>query len=51
MMRGDAAVAVARPWATAQIQRELPYRWNNGNGRAMGSSTRCSSAEDVGQQA
>jgi len=32
-----------------QMQRELSYRCNSGNGRAMGSNIRCSSAEDVGQ--
>ena len=32
------------------MQRELSYRCSSGNGRAMGSSTGCSSAEDVGQE-
>jgi len=45
----DAVVAVAGPWATTQMQRELQYRCNNGSGKSMGSNTRCSSAEDVGQ--
>ena len=35
----DAAVAVARPWAAAQMQRELLYGCSSGSGRAMGSST------------
>ena len=46
----DAAMAVAGPWATAWMQRELQYGCNSGSGRAMGSSSRCSSAEDLGQQ-
>lgn len=29
---------------------ELSYRCSSGSGRDMGSSTRCNSAEDVGQQ-
>ena len=33
----------------ALMQRELSYRYSSGNGRAMGSNTRCSSGEDVGQ--
>ena len=36
--------------ATAQMQRELQYRCSSGSGRAMGSNTGGSSAEDVGQQ-
>jgi len=46
----DATVAMARPWATTWMQRELQYGCSSGSGRAMGSSTGCSSAEDVGQQ-
>ena len=35
--------------AAAQMQRKLQYRCSSGSGRAMGSNTRCSSAEDVGR--
>ena len=35
------------PTAT-QMQRELPYRCRSGKGRAIGNSTGCSSAKDVG---
>ena len=45
----DATVAVAGPWAATRMHRELLYRCSSG--RAMGSSTCCSSAEDVGWQA
>ena len=45
----NVAVAVAGPWATARMQRELLYRCNSGSGRTMCSSTECSRAEDVGQ--
>jgi len=51
MMRGDAMKMYC--WkdgpAATRMQRELPYRCSNGSGRAMGSSTGCSNAEDVGQ--
>ena len=47
----DAAVAVAEPWAAARMQKDLQYGCNSGIGRAMGSSTGCRSAEDVGKQA
>ena len=46
----DATVAVVRPWAAAQMQRELQYGCSSGSGRAMGSSIGCNNA-DNGQQA
>eukprot|EP00253_Pinus_taeda_P025459 PITA_25459 len=36
--------------AVAQMQRELSYRCNSGNGRTMGSSIGGNSVEDVGQE-
>ena len=35
----DVALAMAGPWAAAQMQRELSYGCSSGSGRAMGSST------------
>ena len=46
----DAVMAVVRPWVVARMQRELSYRCSSGSGRTMGSSTGCSSEEDVGQE-
>ena len=34
---------------TTRMQREFPYRCTSGSGNAMGSSTGCSSAKDVGR--
>ena len=45
----DVAAIVAGPWATTWMQRDLSYRCTSSSGRAMGSSTRCSSVDDVGQ--
>ena len=42
----DALVAVAGPWAAAQMQRELLYRCSSGSRRAMGGSTRGNSTND-----
>jgi len=47
----DAPVAMAKPWATARMHRELRYGCSSGSGKAMGSSTGCNSAKDDGQQA
>ena len=35
--------------AATQMQRVLPYGCSDGSGRAMGNSTGCSRAEDVGR--
>jgi len=35
--------------AATRMERELQYRCSSGNDRAMGSSTRCSGAKEVGQ--
>jgi len=51
MMRGD--VVQMQCWedgpTTTWMQREFSYGCSSGIGRFMGSSTRCSSAEEVGQ--
>ncbi|CAA3019301.1 Hypothetical predicted protein, partial [Olea europaea subsp. europaea] len=51
MMRGDAVQM--QYWedgpATTWMQRELLYKCSGGSGKAMGSSTGCSNAEDFGR--
>ena len=51
MKEGSSAYAVlgGRTSSSTDVE-ELSYRCTSGSGRAMGRSTGCSSAEDVGQE-
>jgi len=46
----NADVVLGGRTSSSTDAEELSYKCSSGSGRAMGSSTGCSSAEDVGQQ-